>query len=136
MAPENACGPGRLKGNSKEMKTHGSATTFHVSDIISSLDFYIKVLGFSERFRFGDYAGVELGEIQIHLSGPKAANKRAVGQGGIYIFCDDVDSYYEEVASKGAKVQSPPKDYEYGMRDFVLEDPDGNLIGIGQESKR
>jgi hypothetical protein len=31
--------------------------------------------------------------------------------------------------------QSPPKDYDYGMRDFVVEDPDGNLVAFGQESK-
>ena len=117
------------------MKTHGSATTFHVSDLDASMKFYTDVLGFSERFRFGDYAGVEHGEVQIHLSGPKSTNKRLVGQGGIYIFCDDVDAYYAEVNSNGAKVQAAPKNYEYGMRDFVIEDPDGNLIGVGQESK-
>ena len=117
------------------MKTFGAATTFQVSNLDSSLQFYTTKLGFSERFRFGDYAGVEYGDVQIHLSGPKATNKRQIGQGGIYIFCDDVDSYFSEVTSKGASVQAPPKDYEYGMRDFVIEDPDGNLIGVGQESK-
>jgi catechol 2,3-dioxygenase-like lactoylglutathione lyase family enzyme len=116
------------------MKTFGSATTFHVSDLDASLKYYTEVLGFSERFRFGDYAGVEYQDIQIHLSGPKATNKKAVGQSGIYIFCDDVDAYYTEVTAKGAKAQAAPKDYDYGMRDFVIEDPDANLIGIGQET--
>jgi len=117
------------------MKTYCSATVFFVSDLGASLRFYTDVLGFSERFRFGNYAGVEYGEVQIHLSGPGATNRKAVGQSSIYIFCDDVDSYYAEVASKGAKVKAPPKDYEYGMRDFIIEDSDGNLVGIGQESK-
>ena len=117
------------------MKTHTSATTFHVSDLTASLQFYTGLLGFSERFRFGDYAGVQHGEVQIHLSGPNSTNKRTVGQAGIYIFCDDVDSYYAAVLAKGVKTQAPPKDYEYGMRDFVLEDPDGNLLGFGQETK-
>lgn len=115
------------------MKTFGSATTFHVSDLDASIAYYTTVLGFSERFRFGDYAGVEYEDIQIHLSGPNATNKRLVGQGGIYIFCDDVDSFFSEVSAKGASIQGPPKNYEYGMRDFVIEDPDGNLLGIGQE---
>jgi predicted enzyme related to lactoylglutathione lyase len=118
------------------MKPHGSATTFHVSDLNASMKYYTEILGFSERFRFGDYAGVEYEDIQIHLSGPKATNKKEIGQGGIYIFCDDVDGYYSEVKSKGAKIQAAPKDYEYGMRDFVIEDPDCNLIGIGQETKK
>jgi len=117
------------------MKTHGSATTFHVADLEKSLAFYTLVLGFAERFRFGDYAGVEHGEVQIHLSGPKSMNKRAVGQGGIYIFCDDVDAYYAEITGRGATAQAPPRDYEYGMRDFAVEDPDGNLVGFGQETK-
>ena len=117
------------------MKPHGSATTFHVSDIDASLKYFTEILGFSERFRFGDYAGVQYDDIQIHLSGPKATNKRGIGQGSIYIFCDDVDAYYTEVNSRGATTQAPPKNYDYGMRDFVIEDPDGNLIGIGQEIK-
>jgi len=116
------------------MKTTGSATTFHVSDINVSIKYYTEVLGFSERFRFGDYAGVQYEDIQIHLSGPKATNKKEVGQGGIYIFCDNVDAYYAEVKSRGAKLQDAPKNHEYGMRDFVIEDPDSNLIGIGQET--
>eukprot|EP01031_Cornospumella_fuschlensis_P000582 gene582-734_t len=115
------------------MKTHGSATTFQVSDVDASLAYHTTVLGFTERFRFGDYAGVEHGEVQIHLSGPTATNKRQVGQASIYIFCDDCDAYHAEVTAKGARVQAAPKDYEYGMRDFVIEDPDGNLIGFGQE---
>lgn len=117
------------------MKTHGSATTFHVSDIEAALRFYTDTLGFSQRFRFGDYAGVEHGEVQIHLSGPAATNKRQTGQGSIYIFCDDCDCYYCEITARGAMAQSPPKDYDYGMRDFVVEDPDGNLVAFGQESK-
>lgn len=116
------------------MKTFGSATTFHVSDVGASLEFYTAVLGFSERFRFGDYAGIAHGEVQIHLSGPSATNKKQVGQGSIYIYCDDVDSYYSEVSRRGAHTQAPPKDYEYGMRDFVVEDPDLNLVTFGQET--
>jgi predicted enzyme related to lactoylglutathione lyase len=114
------------------MKTHGSATTFHVADLSRSLAFYTNVLGFSERFRFGDYAGVQLGDVQIHLSGPRSNNKRHAGQGGVYIFCEGVDEYYEQVAARGAAIQAPPQDYEYGLRDFVVEDPDSNLVTFGQ----
>jgi catechol 2,3-dioxygenase-like lactoylglutathione lyase family enzyme len=118
------------------MKTCGSATTFHVSDLASSLKFYTDILGFSERFRFGDYAGVQHGEVQIHLSGPNSTNKRQIGQGSIYVFCDDVDGYYRDVIARGATAQAAPMDYEYGMRDFVIEDPDRNLVAFGQETAK
>lgn len=117
------------------MKTSGSAATFHVSSLDDSLVYYTEVLGFSEHFRFGDYAGVKYEEIQIHLSGPGATNKRKTGEGGIYIFCDDVDSYYTEITARGAKTQGAPENFDYGLRDFVIEDPDGNLISIAQETK-
>jgi len=117
------------------MRTKGSATTFQVSDVEASLTFYTGIPGFSERFRFGDYAGIEHGEVQIHLSGPGATNKRQTGQGSIYVFCDDVDAYHAELVAKGASSQAAPRDYDYGMRHFVIEDPDGNLIGFGQESR-
>ncbi|TDU66607.1 putative glyoxalase superfamily protein PhnB [Prosthecobacter fusiformis] len=117
------------------MKTHGSATTFQVSNVATALAYYTGVLGFTERFRFGDYAGVQHGEVQIHLSGPAATNKKQIGQGSIYIFCDDCDAYHAEITAKGAHIQAPPRDYDYGMRDFVTEDPDGNLIAFGQEVK-
>lgn len=115
------------------METKGSATTFHVANLEQSLDYYTNVLGFSERFRFGDYAGVEYGDVQIHLSGPAATNKRMTGQASIYIFCDNCDAYYEEIRARGASAQAPPKDYPYGMRDFVVEDPDGNLVTFGHD---
>lgn len=118
------------------MKAFCSATTFHVSHLENSIRYYVDVLGFSERFRFGDYAGVQYDEIQIHLSGPTSTNKRQVGQGGIYIFCDDVDGYYAEITKRGAIAQAPPKDYAYGMHDFVVEDPDKNLVAFGQETKK
>jgi catechol 2,3-dioxygenase-like lactoylglutathione lyase family enzyme len=124
-----------IRARNQKMKTHGSATTFHVADVSASLRFYTAILGFSERFRFGDYAGVEYGVVQIHLSAPGSMNKRQIGQGGIYIFCDAVDAYYSEIISKGGIAQAPPKDYAYGMRDFAITDPDGNLLGFAQETK-
>lgn len=110
-----------------------SATTFHVADVEASLSYYISVLGFYERFRYGEYAGVENGTVQIHLAGPGATNKRDAGQSGVYIFVDECDAYYAEITAKGAKTQTPPQDQEYGMRDFIIEDLDGNLIGIGKK---
>ncbi len=118
------------------MKACGSATTFQVSDIDASLRYYVDILGFSERFRFGNYAGIQRDEVQIHLSGPGVPNKKQIGQGSVYIFCDEVDDYYATISQKGATIQAPPKDYDYGMRDFVAEDPDGNLIAFGHETAK
>lgn len=116
------------------METKGSATCFRVTDVDRALAWYTGVLGFSEKFRFGDYAGISHGGVTIHLAGPSVPNARTPGQGSIYIFCDEVDAWHAEISTRGAVSQAPPRDYDYGMRDFVLTDLDGNLLGFGQET--
>lgn len=110
-----------------------SATCLNVTDLDSSLKFYKDVLRCEDYFRFGDYAGILLGSVEIHLSGPSVPLRRNSGQGVIYIFCEGVDELYESISSNGAKVIVAISNQEYSMRDFVIEDPDGNLITFGQE---
>jgi uncharacterized glyoxalase superfamily protein PhnB len=47
----------------------------------------------------------------------------------------DVDSLHAELTARGAKVVKPPQDYDYGMRDFDVLDPDGNQLTFGMESR-
>ncbi|HEX8372403.1 MAG TPA: VOC family protein [Chthoniobacterales bacterium] len=112
------------------MNTQNIAPVFQVSNLDSALRHYIEILGFSEDFRFGDYAGVKLGGACLHLSG-HSIQDRPVGGGTAYIFCDEVDSYYAEIKAKGATIKAEPRNYDYGMRDFETVDPDGNHLGFG-----
>jgi predicted enzyme related to lactoylglutathione lyase len=117
------------------MKPESAATVFQVANVDSGLRYYKEVLGFAEVFRFGDYAGVELGEARIHLCSHGTHN-RPVGGGTIYLFCDDVDTYYAEIKSKGGIIKNEPHDYDYGMRDFMALDPDGNHLAFGCEIEK
>jgi uncharacterized glyoxalase superfamily protein PhnB len=54
----------------------------------------------------------------------------------VYIFCaDPVDAYYAELTSRGATLIAPPKNYAYGMRDFIVVDLDGNHLAFGCRSE-
>src|SRR5450432_3479847 len=108
------------------MKPECSATIFHVSSVESSIEYYTNVLGFSVDFRYNDLAGLEYETVLIYLSGPRQDTKRAIGQGGIYIFCDEVDQYFTDIRLKGALIEISIDDRPYGMRDFAITDPDGN----------
>lgn len=107
---------------------------FHVASVETALRHYCDVLGFSEDFRFGDYAGVKLGEVSVHLSG-HSIHQRPVGGGTAYVFCDEVDGYYEHIKKRGALLKSAPEDFPYGMREFMSADPDGNHLAFGCEIK-
>lgn len=113
------------------MKLNGAAAIFPVSDLDASLRYFIDVLGFSEDFRFGQYAGIKLDDCCLHLSAHSNPNTGAPGTGAVYIFCDEIDGYYAQIAERGAVTDGEPKDYDYGMRDFIARDPDGNQLSFG-----
>jgi uncharacterized glyoxalase superfamily protein PhnB len=117
------------------MKVHTVASVFQVASVEAALRYYQEVLGFSEEFRFGDYAGVKRGEACVHLCG-HGVHQRPVGGGSIYVLCDEVDNYYAEIKRKGARLKTEPKDFDYGMRDFMALDLDGNHLAFGCETKK
>jgi len=117
------------------VKTRHAAPVFQVADLAASLKHYTEILGFSLDFRFGDYAGVQLGEVCLHLCG-HTIHQRPIGGGTVYIFCaEPVDAYYAVLTSQGATLIAPPKNYAYGMRDFMVVDLDGNHLAFGCRSE-
>ena len=115
----------------------GAATLFVVQDVLRSVEHYCDVLGFHTQFTYGKptfYAGVERDDLVIHLQAA-SETKRQPGHGAVYVFVTDVDALYQELQSRGARTLNEPKDYPYGMRDFNINDIDGNQLCFGMESK-
>jgi uncharacterized glyoxalase superfamily protein PhnB len=111
----------------------GAATLFVVQDVLKSVAHCSDVLGFKIEFTYGEptfYAGVERDDVTIHLPAARQT-KRQVGQGAINVFVTEVDAIYEELKSRGARVLNEPKDRPYGMRDFDIDDLDGNRLTFG-----
>ena len=116
----------------------GAATVFVVRDVLRSVEHYRDVLGFHTEFIYGDptfYAGVERDGVVIHLQAA-SETKRQAGHGAVNVFVTDVDALYQELKSRGARTLNEPKDYPYGMRDFDINDLDGNQLCFGMESKQ
>jgi uncharacterized glyoxalase superfamily protein PhnB len=114
----------------------GAATVFVVRDVVRSVEHYRDALGFHTEFMYGQptfYAGVERDGVAIHLQAA-SETKRPPGHGAINIFVTDVDGLYRELRSRGARTLNEPKDYAYGMRDFDVNDLDGNHLCFGMES--
>jgi len=109
-----------------------------VSDIAGSLAYYRDVLGFAVTFQYGEptyYAGLCRDNVSLHLRAGKAKTHWIPGNGAIAIFVKDVDARYRELIARGAKAPKPPQNYAYGMRDFIVSDPDGNELTFGMEAK-
>lgn len=115
-----------------------AATVFVVQDVPRSVEYYRDVLGFQTEFTYGEptfYAGVERDDVVIHLQAA-SETKRQPGEGALYVFVTDVDALYQELKSRGARTLHEPKEYAYGMRDFDINDIDGNQLCFGMESKQ
>jgi uncharacterized glyoxalase superfamily protein PhnB len=114
----------------------GAATVFVVADIGKSIEHYCNALGFTLTFQYGTpafYACLCGDEVAVHLLAAQET-KRLPGNGGICVFVKDVDAMHAELVERKANVIKPPKNYDYGMRDFDVVDLDGNHLTFGMEA--
>jgi uncharacterized glyoxalase superfamily protein PhnB len=109
----------------------GHATVLHVKDMPAALAYYRDKLGFTVTFTWEEpprYVCLHLGDAAIHLNSytPPAAPSH------VSIFCKGVDALYAQLVARGTKITEPIQDEPYGMRDFVVTDPDGHRLVFGQ----
>ena len=117
------------------MKTEALIPVFHVKDVDAAVRYYTEILGFTQSFRYGTYAGLQLGSHELHITDP-GEPRQVVGAGTAYVICDEVDQYFSSLKSRSAKIKSEPADRIYGMRDFAVLDPDGNQLTFGRDVEK
>ena len=102
-----------------------------VRDLAASLDYYLRVLGFTLDFHVeGIIAGVSRDRGHVMLA------EGDQGQPGTWVWfgVDDVEPLYEEFLGRGAKVRLPPTNYLWAY-ELQLEDPDGHVLRFAAEPK-
>ena len=112
--------------------------------IQSVIDFYT-VLGFEVTFLQkspNPFAAVKRGDIELQFFGMKKYEP-SESYSTCYVLTDGVDRLYEEfraglkaaygkVPSRGIPRIGPLKDMSYGVRQFLMTDPGGNCVRVGQ----
>jgi uncharacterized glyoxalase superfamily protein PhnB len=111
------------------MKVFSASPVLCVADTETALNFYRDVLGFEVGFRYGDYVGLDFGDAALHVCKPGAG--KPAGGGAVYVFCDEVDVYFDTIRARGAQPEREPADQRYAMREFSICDPDGNRLTFG-----
>jgi uncharacterized glyoxalase superfamily protein PhnB len=123
----------------------GVIPVFLVDDVTMTAEFYRDVLGFEVDFVYGDpviYASVSRDDAIINFSRSDPPGRRngvaVAGPGNgtdVYIVVSDIDDLYDELKLHGAKVLMEPDTYDYGMREFKIEDVNGYHILFGEETE-
>ncbi|MER6998383.1 VOC family protein [Streptomyces sp. NPDC000410] len=53
------------------------------------------------------------------------------GPVGVFVHVDDVDAHHGRAVEHGAEIVVPPTDQDYGSRDYVARDLEGNVWSFG-----
>ena len=107
-----------------------SSPVFPSLDLDRSIEFYTRVFH-TTSVVYGDYAVLDSGDFSIHLW--KCDDKNIAENTSCYIYVDNVDELYTKL--KPLNVVHPNGDIEdkfFGLREFAIVDPDGNLLKFGE----
>jgi uncharacterized glyoxalase superfamily protein PhnB len=50
---------------------------------------------------------------------------------GVYLVVDEIDAHFERAVAGGAEIVRELHDTDYGSRDYMVRDPEGNLWSVG-----
>ncbi|UFP93127.1 bleomycin resistance protein [Gloeobacter morelensis] len=115
-----------------------------VEDVGRALDFYETVLGFKRLMTLPDRAPfawglVQAGGVELMFQSFESLKddplpiegRQSGGTLNLYIEVDDVEALYEKLRTQVSVVREPNTTF-YGMREFLMLDPDGYLLTFAQ----
>jgi hypothetical protein len=114
---------------------------FRVASVLRSMEWYARVLGFAAdpvgpatdplfAILRRDSVELMLQRVRGGVGQPRSATT-AGGGWDVYIRIDDAHAMWEAVRAKIPDV-GPIETREYGCQEFVLTDPDGHIIVLGE----
>jgi predicted lactoylglutathione lyase len=97
-----------------------------VVDVQCSQQHYKDALGFEIGWLYPDkeIGAVSRGKVTVFFRKRKPPFEPAVH----WIFAEDIEALYHELKSSGANIVDPLQEKPWGMRQFTVEDLDGNIF--------
>jgi predicted enzyme related to lactoylglutathione lyase len=91
-------------------------------------------VGMEKTFENGSPVGfviLEKDRAEIHLTLKK--DHVATDRNLAHLIVSDAAALYDHLVKSGTRIIKGLRDADYGLRQFVFSDPDGNRIDVGQE---
>ena len=102
---------------------------FPCDDVEAAVAHYRDVLGFKVNYAQHDIGVMDRDRVRLLLI---ARTERHLGIGSCYIYVEDADRLHAELTASGALVIDAPVSRPWGLREFHVEDLEGNRITFGQ----
>ena len=102
-----------------------------VPDATQTAKWWVATMGFDLIFETPGWTFVQRGACMLRLgSCPDAMPPADLGDHRYfgYLQLDAIDDFHDEISRKGAHIPSPPRTQAWGMREMLVETPDGHLV--------
>ncbi|MFD1826954.1 VOC family protein [Mumia zhuanghuii] len=108
-------------------------------DALGMIDFLERAFGFrrvvviadGDRVQHAELAWPEGGGIMMGSEKTEGHWQQKAGTFGAYVVCSDPDALYERAKAAGATIVMELTTTDYGSRDFIAADPEGNSWSFG-----
>jgi uncharacterized glyoxalase superfamily protein PhnB len=117
--------------------------TLRTRDARALIDFLVEAFGFVENVAYEEDGVIghaqldwpEGGGVMLGDDRPGTTGWRTEpGTAGAYVVTADIDAVHARAVAAGAEILEGPVEREYGSRDFIARDPEGNLWSFGTYS--
>lgn len=117
--------------------------TFRYRDAPRMIDWLCEAFGFQvdAKFMDGDKVGhaqlsfgssaIMLGSVRDDDYGSMVGAPGDNGGKSVYVAVDDCDAACAKAKAAGATILEEPRDRDYGSREFICADPEGNVWSFG-----
>ena len=118
--------------------------TFRYRDAPAMIDWLTKNFGFRVRARYdAEDGGVGHAELSLgssiimlgsHREDPYGRMVGGPGENGgksVYVAVENPDALFARAQAAGARILETPRDRDYGSREFICADPEGNVWSFG-----
>ena len=122
-----------------------SAPYFPVADVAKLAAYYERTLGFRVDYSAGrppvfailSRDGFPLMLRLVDDASRVVPNEKQGGTWDAFFWVDDAEALCAELRARGAEIAyGPLVQADYDMKEFAVRDPDGYVLGFGQEWKR
>jgi predicted enzyme related to lactoylglutathione lyase len=109
------------------------APSLFVRDLERAMGFWRDVFGMDKTFENGDpvsFVILKRDDAEVHLT--LVRDHVAAQENVMHMIVEGADELYRRCQAHGATIVKPLRDAPWGLRTFVVADPDGNRIDVGQ----
>ncbi|MET7620570.1 VOC family protein [Streptomyces sp. NPDC005408] len=116
--------------------------TLRYADAKAAIKQLTEAFGFTEHAVYEDEAGAVMhaeltfgnGMVMLGSKGTGSEFDKLMEGGGpmaVFVHVDDVDAHHSRAVDRGADIVMPPTDQDYGARDYMARDIEGNVWSFG-----